>query len=159
MTTNKDVLASLEALHIKVDSLLEKMTFVPADEPLEGEVEGGREEPGTATKPTKHIVMLNDGDKNGRFGGVISNVTDISEYDRKDGTKGRYQRFTIRDPTQEITITLWDDDIDKYAYVRVDDIVVVDAWSIGMYKSIKQAKLGKYGKITVTNEVKEKHIL
>ena len=172
MTTNKEVLnniaIALNEVKEIVEEILDKITFVPADEPTEEQldyhlgkpekpIEGGREEP---EKKTKTISMLNEGMTNVRFAGDIEDITDIKTYTRKaDGSEGRYQRLTIMDNTGNIIMTLWDDEIEKFAYVRVGDYVVVDAWQITTYKTQKQAKLGKFGKITVMNEVKEKHVL
>ena len=168
MTTNKDIYkmltdcwASLEQLHLKVNDIVDKITFVPADEPIdevfEGRlqevkakkpIEGGREEPDTA----KHISKLEVGDTNVEFVGEIEEITDIKTYTRKtDNTEGRYQRFVIMDNTGNITITLWDAEIDKYRHCRVGDTVRVKAWQVSMYKLKKQAKLGKYGGITIEN--------
>ena len=178
MTTNKEIYEKLQSmsrvLHemsLVIIDIRDKITFVPADEgkDLPGQalseemaldkrpIEGGREEP---EKKTKTISMLNEGMTNVRFAGDIEDITDIKTYTRKaDGSEGRYQRLTIMDNTGNIIMTLWDDEIEKFAYVRVGDYVVVDAWQITTYKTQKQAKLGKFGKITVMNEVKEKHVL
>ncbi len=62
-------------------------------------------------KPAK-IGNLSEGMKNVRARGVITQITPVKEFDRKDQTKGRVCNIFISDETGVVRIPLWDKQVD-----------------------------------------------
>ncbi len=65
----------------------------------------------------------------------------------KFGKKLRVANATIRDESGEITLTLWNDDIDK---VAIGDKIKIENGFCSEFKGNVQLSAGKYGKITVS---------
>ncbi len=64
----------------------------------------------------------------------------------KFGKKGKVCNAVVKDDSGEITLTLWNEDVDK---INVGDKVrVQDGWC-SEYKGEKQLSTGKFGKIEV----------
>ncbi len=64
----------------------------------------------------------------------------------KFGKKGKVCNCKVGDETGEVTLTLWNDDIDK---VNIGDRVHVQNGWCSEYKGEKQISTGKFGKIEV----------
>lgn len=62
----------------------------------------------------------------------------------KFGKKGKVCNAKVRDASGEITLTLWNDDIDK---VSVGDVVRLHNGWCSEFKGEKQLSTGKFGKI------------
>lgn len=64
----------------------------------------------------------------------------------KFGKEGRVCNATVADPTGEVTLTLWNDDIDK---VKVGDTIKLENGWCSEFKGQKHISSGKYGKLEV----------
>jgi replication factor A1 len=64
----------------------------------------------------------------------------------KFGKEGRVCNATLRDASGEITLTLWNDDIEK---INVGDKVKLENGWCSEFKEQKQVSTGKYGKLEV----------
>ena len=64
----------------------------------------------------------------------------------KFGKEGRVCNATIADSTGEITLTLWNDDIEK---VNVGDKVKLENGWCSEFKEQKQVSSGKFGKLEI----------
>ncbi|MBI4152819.1 hypothetical protein HY495_03850 [Candidatus Woesearchaeota archaeon] len=64
----------------------------------------------------------------------------------KFGKKGKVCNATLKDQSGEITLTLWNDDVDT---VNVGDKVHLQNGWCSEYKGAKQLSTGKFGKIEV----------
>lgn len=62
----------------------------------------------------------------------------------KMGSSGKVRNATVKDDTGEITLTLWNDDCDKYA---VGDKIKVSNGYVSEWQGNLQLGAGKYGKI------------
>ena len=72
----------------------------------------------------------------------------------KFGKEGRVCNALLRDASGEITLTLWNDDIDK---VNVGDKIKLENGWCSEFKEQKQVSAGKFGKLEVveaTNKTK-----
>lgn len=70
---------------------------------------------------------------------------------QKYGKEGRVCNATIKDDSGEITLTLWNDDIEKVA--EGDKISIIDGW-VSEWQGNKQVSLGRSGKIVKAGEEK-----
>ena len=75
---------------------------------------------------------------------VIS-VDEPREFE-KFGNKGRVANATIKDDSGEITLTLWNDEIDK---VKVGSKVKITNGYCSEFQAKKQLTAGKFGKLEV----------
>ena len=64
----------------------------------------------------------------------------------KFGKEGRVCNAVIADASGEITLTLWNDDIDK---VKAGDKIKLENGWCSEYKDQKQVSAGKFGKLEV----------
>jgi len=64
----------------------------------------------------------------------------------KFGKEGKVCNATIADSTGEITLTLWNDDVDK---VEVGDKIKLENGWCSEYKEQRQLSAGKFGKLEV----------
>ncbi|MBS3169232.1 hypothetical protein J4210_02005 [Candidatus Woesearchaeota archaeon] len=67
----------------------------------------------------------------------------------KFGKKGKVCNATLKDQSGEITLTLWNDDVDS---VNVGDKVHLQNGWCSEYKGAKQLSTGKFGKIEILGE-------
>jgi len=81
----------------------------------------------------------------------ITEKGDIREFE-KFGKKGRVCNAKIKDATGEMTLTLWNEDIDK---VKVGDKVhIINGW-VSEWQGEKQISTGKFGQLEVVGEGSE----
>ena len=77
----------------------------------------------------KHASMkisdIKDGMGSINVVGKLLDISDIRNFNKKDGSKGRVGNITIGDDTGKIRITMWDDKTDKMAELRLGDAVEV----------------------------------
>jgi len=59
--------------------------------------------------------------------GKIQRISNITEFQRKDGTPGKVGNIMIADETGSIRVVFWGDQTDKIKDVKEDDIVKVEA--------------------------------
>jgi len=71
----------------------------------------------------------------------------------KFGKEGRVCNSIIADSSGEITLTLWNDDIEK---VNVGDKIKLENGWCSEFKEQKQVSAGKFGKIEVVESTKTK---
>ena len=74
----------------------------------------------------------------------------------KFGKEGRVCNAVVADSSGEVTLTLWNDDVDK---VKVGDKIKIENGWCSEFKGQKQLSTGKFGKLEVVkseikNEVK-----
>jgi len=84
----------------------------------------------------------------------IGNVTISGEVTAKDeprevvtkyGKKVRVANAILKDDSGEITLSLWEDDVDK---LNVGDKISIENGWISEFKGNLQVSIGKYGKLT-----------
>lgn len=82
---------------------------------------------------------------------LIAEVTekgDVREFD-KFGKKGRVCNAKIKDDTGEMSLTLWNEQIDQ---VKVGDKVhIINGW-VGEWQGEKQLSTGKFGQLEIVGE-------
>ena len=108
-------------------------------------------------KPSKMTIRdLKEGDEQLSLSATIANITPIRTGMRKDGS-GDWTNITlfVGDHTGQIPLQLWDDDVEKYKHLRVDDEIVITGAYIKSYQNKRQMRISKNGSI----ELKEQHIL
>ena len=111
----------------------------------------------TVSKPSKIVIRdLKEGDEQLTLTATIANITPIRTGARRDGT-GDWTNITlfVGDHTGQIPLQLWDDDVEKYKHLRVDDEIIVTGAYIKTYQNKRQMRISKNGGI----EPKEQHIL
>lgn len=64
----------------------------------------------------------------------------------KFGNKGRVCSCTIKDDSEEIKLTLWNDDIDK---VNIGDKIKITNGYCNEFQGEKQITAGKFGKLEI----------
>jgi replication factor A1 len=75
-------------------------------------------------------------------------ITDISpprEWSNSRGS-GRVATARAKDDTGEVSLTLWNDDIDR---VKVGDFGVIENGWVSEFKGEKQLSTGRFGKLTI----------
>ena len=90
------------------------------------------------------IKDIEEGQMNVEITGVVTDVSDIRTFKRKDGTEGRLKSVVVADKSGSIRITLWDDFAN--ADIKVGDIL-----------RIKRARARKWGnrlELSSTSETK-----
>ena len=62
-------------------------------------------------KETEEFLIkdIEEGQINVEITGVVTDVSDVRAFTRKDGTEGKYRRIVIADKSGSIRMTLWDD--------------------------------------------------
>ena len=78
---------------------------------------------------------------------VIS-VDEAREFD-KFGRKGKVANAKIKDDSGEISLTLWNDDVDQ---VKVGDKVKITNGYVNEFQGEKQLTAGRFGKLEVIKE-------
>ncbi len=83
--------------------------------------------------------------KQGKIDIIVEVVdkSDVREFE-KFGKKGRVCNCKVKDDTGEISLTLWNDDIDK---VNVGDRVQIKNGYVSEYQGEKQLSTGKFGSL------------
>jgi ssDNA-binding replication factor A large subunit len=94
------------------------------------------------------IGELADGKKGIEVSGIVESVYPVKEFE-KNGKKGKLQSFILSDPTGEIRVTLWNDQVDLYKIKRHDEMTLTSV-IVSSYNEKKQLTLGFGGVITVT---------
>ncbi len=91
------------------------------------------------------IKDIEEGQINVEIVGVVTDVSDVKSFKRKDGSVGKYRRIMLADKTGSIRATLWDDlaDID----IKVGDVI-----------KIKRARARKWNNILELSSVPETKI-
>ncbi len=84
--------------------------------------------------------------QNGTVTGEITAVEPAREVVTKFGKKMRVANATLRDDTGEITLSLWNDDIDK---IQQGQQVTVDNGWVTEFKGNLQISTGKFGKLVI----------
>ena len=100
-------------------------------------------------KPLK-IGNLSDGLKNVRVRGRITQISQIREFDRKDGTRGKVCNIFISDGTGEIRIPLWDKQADMAENGTLSEGLVIEVADGVVKKNIYgglEIRLPKYSQI------------
>jgi replication factor A1 len=69
------------------------------------------------------IGSLTQKNKRASVLGVVYNVYPVSEFDRKDGTRGKVRRLKIRDDTGEISLAFWNEKVDELGEVKENDLL------------------------------------
>ncbi|HIH10763.1 TPA: DNA-binding protein [Candidatus Woesearchaeota archaeon] len=67
----------------------------------------------------------------------------------KFGKSGRVCNAKVKDPTGMVTLTLWNDDVDK---VNIGDKIHIENGWCSEYKGEKQLSTGKFGKIEIVGK-------
>ncbi|MEO2116945.1 MAG: single-strand DNA-binding protein Rpa [Methanocaldococcus sp.] len=90
------------------------------------------------------IKDIEEGQINVEITGIVTGVSDVKTFTRKDGTEGKYRRIVIADKSGTIGMTLWDD----LAEIEIKEGDVV---------KIKRARARKWGdrlELSSTSETK-----
>ena len=82
---------------------------------------------------------------------IVAEITDKGESRefQQFGSVGRVCKATIKDESGEMTLTLWNDEIDK---VNVGDKVHITNGYVSEFQGEKQLSAGKFGKLEVVTE-------
>ncbi|MFH1450368.1 MAG: SOSS complex subunit B family protein [archaeon] len=84
---------------------------------------------------------------------TLENVEVIDKADvrtfQKFGKEGRVCKATLKDDSGEITLTLWNEDIEKVG--EGDKISIIDGW-VSEWQGNKQISTGRSGKIVKAGE-------
>lgn len=76
----------------------------------------------------ERIVRVTKKKKKANVAGTVENVSQVTVFQRADGSEGRVCRITLRDATAQITVVFWNNKVDTLDGVRVGDrLQVVDA--------------------------------
>ncbi|MCK5283196.1 MAG: DUF2240 family protein [Nanoarchaeota archaeon] len=57
--------------------------------------------------------------------GKITNIYEIKEFQRKDGSAGKVASFVISDETSQVRVVLWNDQADELKNLKLDQIIKV----------------------------------
>ncbi len=63
------------------------------------------------------IASLSQKSRRASVSGLVSDVYHVSEFSRKDGTKGRVRRLRLRDGTGEVSLVFWNEKVDELGEV------------------------------------------
>lgn len=92
------------------------------------------------------ISELREGSSKVSVTAEVVDIQPIREVTTKTGQKMRVANSTIKDDSGSITLTLWNDDIDK---VSVGDTVLVENGYVSAYQGAPQLGTGKFGSLKV----------
>jgi len=92
-----------------------------------------------------NISELSVGTGNVNLEAEVSEVGEIREIN-KYGRKLRVANITIKDDSGDITLVLWNDEIDK---VKVGSKIKIENGYVNEWQGNSQLTLGKFGKMTV----------
>jgi replication factor A1 len=99
------------------------------------------------------IGQLTEGMKGIEIKGTIETIYPVKEFE-KSGKKGKLKSFILSDPTGEVRVTLWNDQVEKYELTRGSEIKIANVL-ISNYNEKKQATLGFNGTIEILNKKEE----
>jgi replication factor A1 len=99
------------------------------------------------------VGKLQEGMKGIEVKGTIEAIFPVKEFE-KNGKKGKLKSFILSDPTGEIRVTLWNDQVDKYELTKGSEIIVSNVL-ISKYNEKNQLTLGFNGKLQITNKKEE----
>ncbi|MCD6530265.1 hypothetical protein J7L06_08300 [Candidatus Bathyarchaeota archaeon] len=57
--------------------------------------------------------------------GFVHQVSDVHEFNRKDGAKGKVRRILLSDETGKLTVVLWNEKVDELRDLKVGDLVQI----------------------------------
>ncbi len=93
-----------------------------------------------------NVSEIRPGTGNVTVEGEISAKDEPRDVVSKFGKRLRVCSATLKDESGEITLSLWNDDIDR---INVGDKVKIENGWVSDFKGQAQISAGKYGKITV----------
>jgi len=82
----------------------------------------------------------------------VKEIGEVREF-QKFGKVGRVANATVADETGAIKLTLWNEDIDK---VKVGDKIRITNGFVSEFQGEKQLSAGRFGKLEVIGQKKEK---
>ncbi len=102
---------------------------------------------------SKRLFIKNiiSGMRNVQFVGKIVRISEVVEFDRESGEKGRVRNVHIADETGRIRLTLWDDEVEVVEGLREGDVVRVSGYSKSN-QGRTEIRLGRYGSIQKIDE-------
>ncbi|AEH06119.1 OB-fold nucleic acid binding domain-containing protein [Methanothermococcus okinawensis] len=71
------------------------------------------------------IKDIAEGQRNVEITGKIMDISDVREFSRKDGTKGKVRSIIVADNTGSIRLTLWNDKADLVNNLKKGDVVEI----------------------------------
>ncbi len=99
------------------------------------------------------IGNIISGMRNVNFVGKITRISDVVEFDKKDG-KGRVRNIYLADESGRIRLTLWDDEVELADRFSEGDVVKVTGYSRDNNGEV-EIRLGRMGGIIKVDEVIE----
>lgn len=91
------------------------------------------------------ISDLKAGDGNVELEAQVTEVSEPRTFE-KFGREGRVAKATIKDESGEMTLTLWNEQIDK---VKPGDKVKITKGYVGEFRGERQLSTGKWGQLEV----------
>ncbi|MFH0927365.1 MAG: OB-fold nucleic acid binding domain-containing protein [Candidatus Micrarchaeota archaeon] len=92
------------------------------------------------------ISELRPGIGNVTISGEVTAKEEPREVVTKYGKKVRVANAVLKDDSGEITLSLWEDDVDK---LNVGDKISIENGWVSDFKGNLQVSIGKYGKLTM----------
>jgi len=92
------------------------------------------------------ISELRPGIGNVTISGEVTAKEEPREVVTKYGKKVRVANAVLKDDSGEITLSLWEDDVDK---LNVGDKISIENGWVSEFKGNLQVSIGKYGKLTM----------
>ena len=77
--------------------------------------------------------------------GEITEIGEVKTF-QKFGREGRVASATLKDESGKVTLSLWNDDVDK---VKVGDKVKITNGYVNEFQGEKQLTAGRFGKLEV----------
>lgn len=111
---------------------------------------------GIGNKATEYSLIseLKEGMRGAEIKGEVKAVFPEKEFS-KDGKKGKLQSAIIGDESGEIRLTLWNDQVKKYALSKGSQIEITNG-IISAYKEKKQLSLGFNGNIRIIKKAEQR---
>jgi len=91
------------------------------------------------------IKALRDGQRKIDVIGTISKIEAPREVSLRTGGKARVANATLADSTGEITLVLWDDQIEQ---VKEGNVVSISNAYVSAFRSQRQLNIGRYGSMS-----------
>jgi replication factor A1 len=110
-------------------------------------------EPAARTAPTpvgkKKITDINVDMRDVDVEGKVVQIFPVNTFDR-GGKEGRVQNIIIADETAQIRLTFWNEDVDKIADLKVDDVVSVKhAYAKEGYRNGVEIHMGRTSEVVI----------